>query len=76
MMNEKAEYYTQLLVNTDKGVESSGTGTYFIKAACGGTMQGCHGAGGGYTERDIDRSSGRAWCQYIFQCLWSCGVGN
>ena len=38
MMNEKAEYYTQLLVNTDKGVESSGTGTYFIKAACAGAM--------------------------------------
>lgn len=33
-MNEKAEYYTQLLVNTDKGVKSSGTGTYFIKTAC------------------------------------------
>ena len=33
-MNEKAEYYTQLLVNTDKGVKSNGTGTYFIKTAC------------------------------------------
>lgn len=71
MMNEKAEYYTQLLVNTDKGVESSGTGTYFIKAACGGTMQGCHGAGGGCTERDIDRSSGRLGAN-IFSSV--CGV--